>query len=62
MVTKGKTLAGGIKWEVGNDIHTLLHMDMRNKALLHSTGKCTQYSVLTYMGKESEKKWIHVYA
>ena len=26
-----------------------------NKDLLYSTGNSTQYSVITYMGKESEK-------
>ena len=25
------------------------------------TGNSTQYSVMTYMGKESEKGWIYVY-
>ena len=34
---------------------------MRNKDLLYRTGKSTQYSVVTYMGKESEKEWIYVY-
>ena len=24
-------------------------------------GNSTQYSVMTYMGKESKKEWIHVY-
>ena len=32
-----------------------------NKNLLDSTGNSTQYSVITYMGKESEKEWICVY-
>ena len=32
---------------------------MRNKDLLYSTGKSTQYSVVTYIGKESEKEWIY---
>ena len=32
-----------------------------NKDLLYSTGNSTQYSVKTYMGKESEKEWIYVY-
>ena len=27
-----------------------------NKDLLHNTGNSTQYSVVTYMGKESEKE------
>ena len=26
-----------------------------------NTGNCTQYSVLAYMGKESEKELIYVY-
>ena len=34
---------------------------MRNKDLLYRTGESTQYSVVTYMGKESEKEWIYVY-
>ena len=34
---------------------------MHNKDLLYSTGKFTQYSVITYMGKESEKEWIYVH-
>ena len=32
-----------------------------NKNLLYSTGNSTQYSVITYMRKESEKEWIYVY-
>ena len=28
----------------------------------YSTGNSAQYSVITYMGKESEKEWIYVYA
>ena len=33
-----------------------------NKDLLYSIGRnSTQYSVITYMGKESEKGWIYVY-
>ena len=31
------------------------------KDLLYSTGNSTQYSVISYMGKESEKEWIYVY-
>ena len=27
----------------------------------NGTGDSTQYSVITYMGKESEKEWIYVY-
>ena len=32
-----------------------------NKDLLYSTKNSTQYSVTTYMGKESEKEWIYMY-
>ena len=32
-----------------------------NKNLLYSTGNSTQYSVMTYMGKESGKEWIYVF-
>ena len=28
---------------------------------MYSTGNSTQYSVITYMGKETEKEWIYVY-
>ena len=34
---------------------------MSNKDLLYSTGKSSQYSVVTYKGKESEKKVIYVF-
>ena len=34
---------------------------MTNENLLYSTGNSTQYSVMTYMGIESEKEWIYVY-
>ena len=32
---------------------------MTNKDLLYSTRNSIQYSVITYMGKESEKEWIY---
>ena len=31
-----------------------------NNNLLYSTGNSTQYSVMTYMEKESGKEWIYV--
>ena len=31
---------------------------MGNKDLLYSTGKFTQYYMIAYMGKESEKEWV----
>ena len=32
-----------------------------NKDLVYSPGNSTQYSVMTYIGKESEKEGIYVY-
>ena len=53
---------GGINWEIGIDIYTLLYIkQITNKDLLYSTGNSTQYSVMTYMGKESKKEWISIY-
>ena len=28
---------------------------------MYNTGNSTQYSVMTYIRKESEKEWVHVY-
>ena len=40
----------------------LLYIKIANQqGLLYSTGNSTQYSVMTYMGKESGKEWIYVY-
>ena len=56
MITQGKMLRGGIKWEIGVGIYTLLCVKLvSNEELLYSTGKSTQYSVMAYVGKESEK-------
>ena len=53
---------GGINWEIGIDIYTRLYIkQITNQNLLYSTGNSTQYSVMTYMGKESKKEWICVY-
>ena len=59
---RGKVGGGGINQEFGINIHTLLYRkQIINKDLLYSTGNSTQYSVITYMEKESEKEWIYVY-
>ena len=51
--------AGGRdEWGVGIDICTLCMEWMVNGDLLFSTENSTQYSVITYMGKEFEKQWI----
>ena len=36
-------------------------LKITNKDLLCSTGNSTQYSVITYIRKESKKEWIYVY-
>ena len=52
----------GINEEVGINIYTLPHIkEITNKDLLYSTGKSAQYSVITYMGQESEKECTCVY-
>ena len=62
MVTKGEREVGGINWEIGIDIYTLLYIkQITNKDLLYSTRNSTQYSVMTYIGIGSKKEWIYVY-
>ena len=58
MVTKGETWVGGvINQELGINTHTLLYIrQITSKDLLYSKGNATQYSVITYVGKECEKK------
>ena len=47
----------GINCEIGIDRYTLLYIkEITNKNRLYSTGNSTQYSVMTYMGKESKKR------
>ena len=62
---KGVAVGGGGRWineEVGINTYTLPYVkQIINKDLLYSTRNSTQYSVITYMGKESEKEWIYVY-
>ena len=57
MVTKGELLGGGINQELGINKCTLLYVrQTTNRDLLYSTGNFTQYSVIIYKGKESEKE------
>ena len=59
---QGVKRGGGINWEIGIDIYTLLYIkQITNKDLLYSTGNSIQYSVMAYMRKESKKEWIYVY-
>ena len=42
--------------------YILLHIKwINNKDLLYSTGNYTQYLVITYDGKESEKEYTYMY-
>ena len=51
-----------IIWEIGTYIYTLLYRKLiTNEDLLYSAGNSTQYSVMTYKGKESKNEWIYVY-
>ena len=52
---KGKRSEGGRNQQLGMNIHTPLYMkQITNKDLLRSTGNSNQYSVITYMKKETE--------
>ena len=52
---------GGTITEFGSDVYAPPYLkQIGNKALLYSTENSTQYSVITYMGKESEEEWICV--
>lgn len=51
------TEGGGINWNIGTDKYTL-YKHITNKNLLYSAGNSTQYSVITYIGKESKKSGI----
>ena len=58
----GEGRRGGIDWEFGINIYRRLYIrQITNKDLLYSTGNSTQYSVITYMRKESKRECIHVY-
>ena len=62
MVTKRQRLGGGINQEIGINTYALLYIkQITSKDLLYSTGNSTQYSLITYKGKESEKEQIYVY-
>ena len=61
MFTKGER-RGERNGEFRVNIHILIYIKyVTNKDLLYSTGNYTQYFVITYNGKESEKK-IDIYA
>ena len=47
--------------EMAKKIFLIKNKYINNKDLLSSTGNSTQYSVVTCLGKESEKEWVQVY-
>ena len=51
---------GGVNWEIGVDIYLLYILlcikSITNKNLLYGTGNSIQYSVMAYIGRESEKE------
>lgn len=59
---KGKHQGGGMGWEVGIAIYTLLRTKLiGNSDLLCGSEKSVLYSGIAYLGKESEKGWIEMY-
>ena len=51
----------GINWEIVMYISTVIYIKkITNKDLLYSTVNFTQYSMMTYMGKDSNTEWIYV--
>ena len=57
---QGRGDSRGKDWEFGISRCKLLHTGCINKVLLYSTGNYTQYLVITYTGKESEKEYIYI--
>ena len=55
---EGKDGLGVGDWHM----HTIVYRVEVNGDLLYSPGNSTQYSVINYMGKESEKEWnVYMY-
>ena len=53
-----------MKWKAGTDTYTPLHYagGMGNKDLPCSTGKSTEYSVVTYLGKNLKRNgYVYMY-
>ena len=60
MVTKGGEGGNGLGFGIG--IFTLRYIEsLASGDMLYSTGNFIQYSVIIYIGKESEKEWMYVY-
>ena len=63
MVTKGTGEGGGgMDRGFGTGIYTSRDLELlANEDLLYSTGNSTQYSMIIYMGKESERQCMCVH-
>ena len=50
-----------VHWDIGTDMCTLLYINcIAYESLLYATGNSSQYSVVTFMGKESKKEFCSV--
>ena len=57
--TRGKW-EGGMSWEIGTDIDTLLCIkQITNENLLYSIGNSTQCSVVTHMGNPKKMGYMY---
>ena len=62
LITKRNSWQGGIDWEFGTGTCTLKYKKwLVNGDLLYSTKKSIQYSVIIYVGKESEREWMYIH-
>ena len=54
----GEKNGRGINWEIVIDIYTVLYIkQLTNKDLLYNTGNYTEYYIIIYNAKESEKEY-----
>ena len=59
---RGQMRWWGMEGYFGIGICTLRYMEwLANRDLLYSKRNSTQYLLMVYMGKESEKEWMFVY-
>ena len=62
MVTEGQRSRERDKPAFGGlHIHSTIHKTDSQLGPTVSTGNSTQYSVITYLGNDSEKEWIYIY-
>ena len=59
---QGRDKLGDLDWHIYSTTYKTDNIKVCcTYTILYSTENSTQYSVMTYMGKESEKEWIYVY-